>query len=66
MSTQTCTSHTTDYRMQYDEVVVVYQVNVPRLQPCPLCVAIKERDELRQEVEELKNEIIEMALGEDL
>jgi len=62
MSTQVCTKHA----MQDDVVVVVYQANVPHLQQCPLCAAIKERDELKEKVRDLELGIYETGYGEDL
>lgn len=63
MSTQACTNHTIDYTMQDDVVAVVYQANVPRLQPCPLCMVIKERNELNARVEQLEHDLEEAEEG---
>ena len=49
MSTQVCQEH--------GETVVVYQANVPRLQPCPFCAAELEVQNLGDQVESANSEI---------
>lgn len=56
MSIQTCTKHQQWINGHNDEMIVVYQANVISFQPCPLCSANSEIEQLKQDIEDLTAE----------